>query len=104
MSDSDTTRGLSSDAIETKFDRIDELVSLLVDDLIEDDQFKELEGILTEDPEMRSRYVQDIQLHCELVNFFRQDTKKRPESPVLSMLSVDDDGSGIQLGLQPPKK
>lgn len=80
--------------IEAKFDRVDELVSLLVDEMISDDQVTELEKILSDDADARGRYVENMALHADLIEHFRPADQKSPslQSPVLGSLGPDDSG------------
>lgn len=91
-----TTPGLSSQEIETKFDRVDELVSLLVDEAIEEPQVRELEKLLQDEP-LRGRYIDNIQLHCDLLEYFKKGkTEEELKSPVLGFLG-ESDGSGVDM-------
>ena len=51
--------------------RLDELSSQLFDDELNDEQVRELNGLLTDNPEARSRYVESSLLHADLMEYFR---------------------------------
>ncbi|TWT67723.1 hypothetical protein Pla123a_42790 [Posidoniimonas polymericola] len=87
--------------LEQKLDRVDELVSLLVDELIDEPQFQELESLLHENDQTRLRYVQGMQLHCDLMDYFAPaESKPSRPSTVLSMLGNPED-SGVHFQLPP---
>lgn len=87
--------------LEQKLDRVDELVSLLVDEVIDEPQFRELESLLQENDQTRLRYVEGMQLHCDLMDYFAPERDKAANSAtVLSMLGGTDD-SGIHFTLPP---
>ena len=79
---------------EAKFDRLDELLSSILDDNITDAQVHELGQMLENDPAARERYVQGMQLHADLMTHFQPERAKfNPlASPVLGMLDSSDSG------------
>lgn len=87
--------------LEQQLDRVDELVSLLVDEVIDEPQFRELESLLQENEQTRVRYIEGVQLHCDLLDHFAPEREKLSKpATVLSMLGNPDD-SGIHLPLPP---
>ncbi|MEM6798620.1 MAG: hypothetical protein AAF589_03820 [Planctomycetota bacterium] len=74
---------------ESAFEQIDLLVSALVDDILTEEQAAELETLLSEDATTRTRYIQGIQLHADLLDHFRPqaDTIPGDKSPVLGFLA-----------------
>ncbi len=102
MNESKKSLSGSSHQIEAKFDRLDELASLLVDEVISEDQVRELESLLTGDGELRGRYVENIQLHCDLIDYFgAKQPQQKPASPILGLLGGE--GSDLHLPVCPPK-
>ncbi|MEM9184928.1 MAG: hypothetical protein AAGB00_00360 [Planctomycetota bacterium] len=90
------------DAAEVTIDRIDRLVSALVDEAISDAEISELERLLASEPEARQRYVQGMQLHADLITHYQPDSfdvTKAAISPVLGFLGPAD--SDVSL---PPAK
>lgn len=82
-------------------DRVDTLVSALVDDVITDHEVRELGVMLENEPTARQRYIEDIQLHCQLTEHFASEAEKEAsdkpkKSPVLGFLGGTSD-SGISL-------
>ena len=90
--------------LEAKLDRVDELVSYLVDEVIDERQFAELEGLLQEDHQSRVRYIEDVQLHCDLLALHSPDQGRviKPGMPVLGSLGLPDE-SGVHLA-PPPRE
>ncbi|MEO1498583.1 MAG: hypothetical protein AAFV43_15675 [Planctomycetota bacterium] len=56
--------------LDTKIDRLDELVSFYFDDGIADHEVTELEGLLFADESNLKRYVDHARLHADLVEHF----------------------------------
>ena len=89
------------DRLDSTLDRIDQLVSALVDDLITDNEQRELESLLEGSADARARYVQGVQLHVDLMDHFRPEGENpEPKSPVLGFLGPED--SGYIVGPQAP--
>ena len=94
MSHSDS--GELSKAIERKYDRVDELVSLLLDEEITAEEAQELEMLLVSDASYRGRYLEDVQLHCDLIEYFRNYQaleENKPISPILGFLASDENSA-----------
>jgi hypothetical protein len=71
----------------TLLDRVDELVSALVDDYITDADFAELEATLLTSRDARSRYIDDMQLHVDLIHHFRPRSEPMIPSLVQSLMA-----------------
>lgn len=82
-------------------DRVEELVSLLIDDALSDERFEELSGMLEKSLEARSRYVEAIQLHVDLREYYarRGGAEVSDRTPVLGLL-----GAEIRTDLLPPSE
>ncbi|QDU90165.1 hypothetical protein Pla175_35660 [Pirellulimonas nuda] len=70
-------------------ERVEELVSLLVDDALSDDRFEELTALLEKSLEARSRYVEAIQLHVDLQEYYSRRTLPERGAPVLGLLGAE---------------
>lgn len=68
-------------------DRVDQLVSQLLDDELGDAELSELEGILMESGAARTEYVGLMQLHADLTDYYKPQRDSGTESPVLSGLT-----------------
>ncbi len=85
------------------FDEVDLLVSALLDDTISDTESQQLNSLLLEDADARARYLEGIQLHVDLVNYFHpvDSSAEGTKSPVLSFLGKLDlagtDAEGVAL-------
>lgn len=79
---------------ETTLDRVDLLVSALVDEHISDAELQELESLLEESLEARQRYMQGMQLHANLMQHYQpvDATDLTKKSPVLGFLGPDESG------------
>lgn len=99
----DAARSPESDSLDAKLDRVDTLVSALVDDVISDEEVKELEQLLQGCSDARTRYAQGMQLHTDLIEHFSPVDPKEVvrKSPVLGFLAGDPEDSGVAL---PPAK
>lgn len=71
--------------LDAPIDRLDELVSQLLDDSLADHEFAELEETLLASSEARKKYIGLMQLHVDLMDHFQQGD--RPKSPVLGFLA-----------------
>lgn len=67
-------------------DRVDELVSMLLDDELSDREMRELNALLEGTPEARKRYLGLMQLHTDLVEYYRPPEQAPVKSPVLGFL------------------
>ncbi len=72
----------------TLLDRVDELVSALVDDYITDADFAELEATLLTSRDARSRYIDDMQLHVDLIHHYRPRTEPMIPSSVTGLFAT----------------
>lgn len=72
-------------------ERVDALVSQLLDDSLSDEEFNELEGMLSASGEARSQYVGMMQLHTDLTAYFQPQETKQAASPVLGGLTTSYD-------------
>ncbi|MEN1680044.1 MAG: hypothetical protein AAGJ46_10650 [Planctomycetota bacterium] len=71
-------------------DRVDELLSLLIDDAVSDDEFAELEDMLLTSGDARERYVGGVQLHADLIAHYRGAPKlEMPATLSAPPLAVD---------------
>lgn len=61
-----------------QLDHIDNLVSLLVDDVISDTQMRELSDLLRTNRAARLRYIDGIQLHVDLRDYFAKEKAPLP--------------------------
>ena len=71
--------------------RVQELTWMLYDDVLSDNEFIELEGLLKDDPAARNVYVSCAQLHVDLAEHFQKEKDKKAgakasPSSVLSFL------------------
>ncbi|MEM8946571.1 MAG: hypothetical protein AAGD11_15470 [Planctomycetota bacterium] len=75
-------------AAEAVLEQADELIWALLDDRIETADVKKLEDLLRESQPVRDRYIQCVQMHCELYQHFGEDLPpaELPKSPVLGSL------------------
>lgn len=88
-------------------DRVDYLASIMLDEVISDTQFEELSGLLKSDGDARNRYVENVQLHVDLMQYFGASSDSQSSSifktPVLGTLGMDPsqnpEDSGIQVQL-----
>ena len=83
-------------------DRVQELTWALLDEQINDDEFKLLDNLLLADEQARNSYVECVQLHTNLLTYFAppksaKGAKGTSDSPVLGFLSGD-----APFGLQSP--
>lgn len=76
----------------TLLDRVDELVSALVDDYISDAEFAELEATLLTSRDARSRYIDDMQLHVDLIHHFRPRSEPMIPTMVAGLMAS---GAGV---------
>lgn len=76
-------------------DRVDLLASALLDHAISEEQIRELGELLAEDTTARRRYIENMQLHTDLVEHY---SSRRKPTPVLGMLG--DVANSI--GIEPP--
>ncbi|WP_145248192.1 hypothetical protein [Aeoliella mucimassa] len=83
---------LSDQELATKLDRVDELVSTLLDDELDDTYVGELEALLLDSTEARSQYIGMIQLHTDLMEFYNPSKQLDLDSPVLSQLTQSPTG------------
>lgn len=83
---------LNDKQLTDKLDRVDELVSLLLDDELEDQDVRELEGLLLESPQARTQYVGMIQLHTDLIEYYNPQSLSATKSPILAHL-----GDGVDV-------
>lgn len=95
-----------SEELEARLNRVDELTSLLLDEAISESQVAELERVLQDHPDARRRYIEEMQLHCDLMDYFsevRGDSPDKSNRPaILTMLGQDPSGSGLNQGVAPP--
>jgi len=68
-------------------DRVDVLVSQLLDEELGEAEYTELEGILMESGAARTEYVGLMQLHVDLTEYYRPESTTSETSPVLGGLS-----------------
>ena len=79
------------DSNDAMLDVAEALIWALLDDQLESTDIKKLEGLLQENEEVRQRYINCVQMHCDLHEHFG-GTKtpaadgKLPDSPVLGSL------------------
>jgi len=78
--------------VELKVDRLDELLSLIIDDNITDAEVHELGAMLEDNPQARQRYVEGMQLHADLIQHFHPERGSGDSlvSPVLGLLDTSD--------------
>lgn len=70
-------------------DRVEELVSLLVDDVLCEESFHELSTLLEQSMAARSHYVDAIQLHVDLREYYSRRGAPEREAAVLGLLGAD---------------
>lgn len=83
---------LTPHEMEQMLDQVDMLVSELLDDVISEQRFTELEQMLESSGEARERYVQGMQLHSDLIDHFQPERKSQLTeggSPILGMLGSE---------------
>lgn len=82
---------LNDKELAEKLDRVDELVSLLLDDELADQNVSELEALLLDSQEARTQYVGMIQLHTDLIEYYNPRSMIGANSPILAnfITSVD---------------
>lgn len=78
---------LSDQELTARLDRVDELVNLMLDDNLEDPHIDELEKLLSNDPKARLQYLSMMQLHTDLIEYYKPDSSLENISPVLANLS-----------------
>ena len=71
-------------------ERVRELTWAMVDEQIEDNQWSELQKLLTDNTAARLAYIEAIQLHTDLLFHFRDpqtdESTKKQETPILGSL------------------
>lgn len=77
------------------FDRLDELLSLMLDECLSDSEALELNALLLADPEARKRSIEAAQLHADLYTYFNKP-KQSAIAPALPLPLPG--GSGISIG------
>lgn len=90
--------------VESRLQRVDELTSLMLDESITDSQLDELEAALQQHSDARSRYLEEIRIHHDLIEYFAQENPRNKQSqsaPILSFLQEDPSGSGLELPRPP---
>jgi hypothetical protein len=91
----------AGDGDSTVCDRVQELTWALMDEHINDDEFRLLDTLLMSDDAARGTYIDCVQLHSDLMFHFADPSKNPPASgktPVLSFL-----GDALPpTGAQPP--
>ena len=75
-------------------DRLDELVSLLLDDAIDAESLAEMERLLGEDEDARRRYVELAQLHAELTRYYRGSKASDSKASGVVAAAIDLPGFG----------
>lgn len=79
---------------EENLDRIDSLLSALLDNDLADDETLELNDMLLADADARTRYLDYAMLHADLMVYFRGGLEKEStEAAFPSLPSVSDMGS-----------
>jgi hypothetical protein len=78
-------------------DRLDELLSLLFDDGLDEPQASELNQMLLADPAARTRSLEAAQLHADLYAYFRDGKQAKPGSAIAPPLPLLIPGSGFTL-------
>lgn len=78
---------LDDSQLADKLERVDELVSLMLDDELDNDRVTELEGLLLDSSQARQQYVGMVQLHVDLIEYY--NPKSAIASPVLAALNTD---------------
>ncbi len=78
---------LDDQELSQRIDRVDELVNQLLDDELQEANVRELESLLIDSPEARTQYVGMMQLHTDLIDYYRPQTAAAATSPILSHLS-----------------
>lgn len=84
---------LDGKALAAKLERVDELVSLMLDDELDDPRVTELESLLLDSAEARSQYVGMIQLHTDLIEYYNPQSTLAATSPVLAQLAQSVDAT-----------
>ncbi len=82
---------LNEQELATRLDRVDELVSLLIDDELAEENVRELETLLVDSPEARCQYVGMIQLHTDLIEYYNPRSYAAGTSPILAHLTESID-------------
>ena len=82
---------LDDKELATKLERVDELVSLMLDDELDEPKVTELESLLLDSQLARCQYVGMIQLHTDLVEFYNPQSTAAATSPVLAQLNQPTD-------------
>lgn len=75
-------------------DRLDELLSLYLDDALDDQQALELNELLLSDPDARARSIDAAQLHADLYAFFGESQESKA-SAIAPALNLPIDGMGL---------
>jgi hypothetical protein len=95
-SQSDPTDSHRDDPELTVLDRVQELTWALLDDQITEDDISLLDTLLLTGESARSRYMECVQLHTDLMAHFAKENetagKGSEKSPVLSFLNVGSSG------------
>lgn len=86
-------------------ERVQELSWALVDEQISDDEVHLLDNLLLSDASARKTYIGCMQLHSDLIHYFRKPPQNPPtrtgKSLVLGFLN--EGGSGVELQSPPSK-
>ncbi|QDT68309.1 hypothetical protein MalM25_12300 [Planctomycetes bacterium MalM25] len=93
MNDPNLAKELTDDSGEP-LDRLDVLLSLHLDDVLDDEQAMELNELLLSDPDARARSIDAAQLHADLYVLFGERDKSK-DSSVMPPLSLPFDGMGL---------
>lgn len=70
----------------TKLERVDELVSLMLDDELDNERVSELESLLLDSREARAEYVGMVQLHADLLEYYNP----KPAGSTVPVLAAID--------------
>ena len=75
---------LTGSQLAAKLERVDELVSLMLDDELDNERVTELETLLLDSREARDQYLGLVQLHADLIEHYGAESTG--VSPVLAAL------------------
>ncbi|MCA9258882.1 MAG: hypothetical protein KDA61_06765, partial [Planctomycetales bacterium] len=74
---------------QTTPDELEALIWALLDGQLEEAEQARLEKLLEADERAREHYVECIQLHCDLTDFYRTEPAFQLPSPILTNLPAD---------------
>jgi len=78
----------TTNTVSEQLDFVEELVWKLVDDVASEQEVHRLEQLLRGDAECRTRYLECLNLHSGLTEFFRDSTEVKSSKPAAGLLAT----------------